>query len=315
MRGGGAARAARPATAAPATVEFLYEPDRTRSFSFMEVNARLQVEHPVTEADDRARPASSSSSTSPRAGGSRASRRPRSATRSRRGSTPRIPRSASRPAPGRIALLRLPGRARASGSTPASPRATSIPPEFDSMIAKLIAWGDDRDEALARLRRALRRDHGRASRAARPTRASCSSCSTVPELRAGDDRHRLARPPAASRRHDPGAPRRRRAGRRPRSHFADERDRGRPRRLLRPRPPRPARRPAPRPRARSSCATRASATGSTVGEIGPSRYRVDPRRRSRSSWTPSASNPHERRLSARRRTASGSSPRARAPTC
>ena len=32
----------------------------------------------------------------------------------------------------------------------------AIPPQFDSMIAKIIAWGRDRDEARARLSRALR---------------------------------------------------------------------------------------------------------------------------------------------------------------
>ena len=32
----------------------------------------------------------------------------------------------------------------------------AIPPQFDSMIAKVIAWGRDRDEARARLSRALR---------------------------------------------------------------------------------------------------------------------------------------------------------------
>ena len=45
--------------------------------------------------------------------------------------------------------------ARAARSTAASPRATACPPEFDSMVAKIIAHGRDRAEALARLRRAL----------------------------------------------------------------------------------------------------------------------------------------------------------------
>ena len=49
--------------------------------------------------------------------------------------------------------LNTPGRG--SEWTPASARATRSPPDFDSMIAKIIAFGRDRDEALARLRRAM----------------------------------------------------------------------------------------------------------------------------------------------------------------
>ena len=60
------------------------------------------------------------------------------------------------PAPGRIALARAARRARASGWTPVSAEGDSIPADFDSMIAKIIAHGRDRDEALARLRRAMR---------------------------------------------------------------------------------------------------------------------------------------------------------------
>ena len=45
--------------------------------------------------------------------------------------------------------------APASASTPGVAEGDTIPPDFDSMIAKIIAYGRTRDEALARLRRAM----------------------------------------------------------------------------------------------------------------------------------------------------------------
>ena len=88
------------------TVEFLYDP-ATKRFAFMEVNARLQVEHPAAS--------------------SRASRPRRAATRSRCASTPRIRTTTSRPPPGgsRCCGCR---RARACASIAASPRATPSRP-------------------------------------------------------------------------------------------------------------------------------------------------------------------------------------------
>ena len=88
----------------------------------------------------------------------RVARRPRgadaTATRSRRGSTPRIR--------GRSSRSRAPssgsGCRAASASTRASTRATRSAASYDPMIAKLIAHGADRDEALDRLARGARRD-------------------------------------------------------------------------------------------------------------------------------------------------------------
>ncbi len=58
------------------------------------------------------------------------------------------------PAPGHIQLLTLPNGPGIRVDTGVG-EGDTIPADFDSMIAKIIAFGRDRDEALARLRRAM----------------------------------------------------------------------------------------------------------------------------------------------------------------
>ncbi len=134
------------------TVEFLYEPETGR-FSFMEVNTRLQVEHPVTEAVtgvDLVR-----LQLHVAAGGRLEGDPPPP-----RGHAIEVRLNAEdpardfAPAPGRISLLRLPsgpGMRVDSGVA----EGDTIPSQFDSMIAKIIAHGDTRAQAIARLRRAV----------------------------------------------------------------------------------------------------------------------------------------------------------------
>ena len=134
------------------TVEFLYEPV-TRRFFFMEVNARLQVEHPVTEAVTGLDLVKLQLHIA--AGG-----RLEGAPPAPRGHAVEARLNAEDPAlgfvpaPGRITLLRLPTGPGVRVDTGVA-EGDVIPAEFDSMIAKLIAWGRDRGEALARLRCAL----------------------------------------------------------------------------------------------------------------------------------------------------------------
>ena len=78
------------------------------------------------------------------------------ATPSRPGSTPRTPREASCPPSGTVLRLRRADRpCPMSGSTRRCGRAPWSAPSYDPMLAKVIAWGDDRAEALARLQAAL----------------------------------------------------------------------------------------------------------------------------------------------------------------
>ena len=138
------------------TVEFLYEPGQ-KLLSFLEVNTRLQVEHPVTEACTGADIVKLQLHIA--AGGTLAEIGP--AEPQARGHaiearlTAEDPERDFAPAPGLIEHLALPAGPGIRVDTGVAP-GDVIPPQFDSMIAKVIAWGQDRAEARARLSRAIR---------------------------------------------------------------------------------------------------------------------------------------------------------------
>jgi len=133
------------------TFEFLLAPDG--SFYFLEMNTRLQVEHPITElvtgldlvkemlliADGK--PLSFEQVT-------------------RRGAAIEVrlyaedPASGFLPSPGKISLLRPasgPGVRDDSGIF----EGAQVSANYDPLLAKLSVWGEDRPQALARMRRAL----------------------------------------------------------------------------------------------------------------------------------------------------------------
>ncbi|RNI23206.1 ATP-grasp domain-containing protein [Flexivirga caeni] len=134
------------------TVEFLYHPAE-RTFAFLEVNTRLQVEHPITETVtglDLVALQLQVASGQPLRGERPVERG--HAVEARLNAED--PDRDFAPAPGRIARLELPAGPGIRVDTGVS-EGDTIPADFDSMIAKIIAHGATRDEALARLRRAM----------------------------------------------------------------------------------------------------------------------------------------------------------------
>lgn len=135
-----------------ATVEFLYHPGENL-LAFLEVNTRLQVEHPITEITngfDLVRAQLHVASGNRLEGDAPVERGHAIEARL----NAEDPDRDFAPAPGRIARLELPAGPGIRVDTGVS-EGDTIPADFDSMIAKIIAYGRDRDEALGRLRRAM----------------------------------------------------------------------------------------------------------------------------------------------------------------
>ncbi|MBP4140912.1 acetyl-CoA carboxylase biotin carboxylase subunit [Flavobacterium sp. I-SCBP12n] len=133
------------------TVEFLV--DKHRNFYFMEMNTRIQVEHPITEQVidyDLIREQIMVAAGVPITG---------------KNYLPKLhaiecrinaedPYNDFRPSPGKITTLHMPGGHGVRLDTHVYSGYT-IPPNYDSMIAKLITTAQTREEAISKMRRAL----------------------------------------------------------------------------------------------------------------------------------------------------------------
>ncbi|ROT28161.1 carboxyl transferase domain-containing protein [Micromonospora sp. HM5-17] len=134
------------------TVEFLYHPGE-KMFAFLEVNTRLQVEHPITEVTTDFDLVKAQIHVA--AGGRLGELVPVEAGHAVEARlNAEDPDRDFAPSPGRIVRLVLPSGPGIRVDTGVS-EGDVIPADFDSMIAKIIAYGRTRDEALGRLRRAV----------------------------------------------------------------------------------------------------------------------------------------------------------------
>jgi acetyl-CoA carboxylase biotin carboxylase subunit len=134
------------------TIEFLL--DAQGRFYFMEMNTRLQVEHPVTEevtAVDIVKEQIGVAAGEPLSFGTRSLAPRGHAIEFRINAEDPV---TFKPSPGRITAFHVPGGLGVRVDT-AAYQGYVIPPYYDSLIAKLIVSGRNRREAIARGRRAL----------------------------------------------------------------------------------------------------------------------------------------------------------------
>lgn len=135
------------------TIEFLL--DKHGNYYFMEMNTRIQVEHPVTEMITRFDLVQEQIRI---AAGAPLSRTQDQVKFEGHAIECRInaedPEKGFRPSPGVIDAYVPPGGPWVRVDSHVYP-GYSIPPNYDSMIAKLIVWAEDRDKAIARMQRAL----------------------------------------------------------------------------------------------------------------------------------------------------------------
>ena len=129
--------------------------DSKRNFFFLEMNTRLQVEHPVTEmvtgidiVKEQIRVAA----------GEELSFRQEDVRQTGHAIECRIyaedPESNFMPCPGVVTSLRIPGGPGVRDDSGVY-AGFEIPIYYDPIISKLVTWGKDRTEAIARMKRAL----------------------------------------------------------------------------------------------------------------------------------------------------------------
>jgi acetyl-CoA carboxylase biotin carboxylase subunit len=133
------------------TIEFLL--DKHKNFYFMEMNTRIQVEHPVTETVYKVDLVRQQILV---AAGEKIETLPQKPV----GHSIEFrinaedPENGFRPSPGKIQSLHFPGGYGVRIDSHVY-QSYTIPPYYDSLIAKLIVWGKDRKDAIVRGKRAL----------------------------------------------------------------------------------------------------------------------------------------------------------------